>query len=78
MRCIDKAGGFDSYIYHTPDHKLNSTLGNYLKEEMHKVITDKGLPPPQLIKRYPQPPRSLTTREQKINLCDDKIHKEIT
>ena len=58
MKCIDKAGGFDSYIYHTPSEKLQSRLGLYLKEKMHKATSDKGLEPPPLIKRYPRPPRN--------------------
>ena len=58
MKCIDKAGGFDSYIYHTPSEKLRSKLGLYLKEEMHKAISSKGLEAPPLIKRYPRPPRN--------------------
>ena len=59
MRCIDKAGGFDSYVYHTPAHKLQSKLGDYLKEEMKKVIAEKGLSPPPLVRRYPRSPKRL-------------------
>lgn len=59
IRCIDKAGGFDSYVYHTPEHKLQSKLGNYLKQEMIKTIAEKGLPPPPLVKRMPRPPKHL-------------------
>jgi hypothetical protein len=59
MRCIDKAGGFDSYLYHTPPDKLQSKLGEYLKGELSKTITEQGLTPPPLIKRYPQQPKSL-------------------
>ncbi len=59
MRCIDKAGGFDSYIYHTPSHKLQSKLGDYFKEEMVKTIEEQGLLPPPLVKRMPRPPKSL-------------------
>ena len=60
MRWIDKAGGFDSYIYHTPDRKLASELGMALKRRMHeKVAQSEGqLQPPPLVKRYPRPPRS--------------------
>ena len=38
MRWIDKAGGFDSYIYHTPDRKLTSELGVDLKRRMHAIV----------------------------------------
>ena len=58
MRCIDKAGGFDSYVYHTPEHKLQSKLGSYLKQKMIETVKDVGLAPPPLVKRYPRPPRS--------------------
>lgn len=42
MRWIDKAGGFDPYIYHTPDHKLASNLGSQLKEEMKRRIEESN------------------------------------
>ena len=49
MRWIDKAGGFDSYIYHTPDRKLASDLGIALKKRMHAVVRNHpdnvALPP---------------------------------
>lgn len=61
IRCIDKAGGFDSYIYHTPSHKLQSKLGDYLKEEMKKTVSEKRVQPPPLIKRLPRPPKHLRT-----------------
>ena len=54
MRCIDKAGGFDSYIYHTPDHKLDSKLGVVLKQRMHAIVdTYPDVHPPAKVKRYP-------------------------
>lgn len=59
MRCIDKAGGFDSYVFHTPDHKLDSKLGSYLKEKMKEAVAEKKLEVPPLVKRYPRLPRSL-------------------
>lgn len=34
MRCIDKAGGFDSYILNTKEAKLDSQLAVALKYEM--------------------------------------------
>lgn len=61
IRCIDKAGGFDSYILHTPPHKMQSKLGMYLREEMNKEIVAKGITPPPVIKRYPRPPKSTLT-----------------
>ena len=58
MRCIDKAGGFDNYIYHTPTQKLKSKLGDYLKEEMKNEVKTRGLTPPTLVRRIQRPPRS--------------------
>lgn len=58
MRCIDKAGGFDSYVYHTPDKKLASELGVAMKHRMHEmVMKDSRKSAPPLVKRYPRPPR---------------------
>ena len=51
MRWIDKAGGFDSYIYHTPDHKLASELGVDLKKRMRAIVKnhhDNVAPPPHV------------------------------
>ena len=62
MRCIDKAGGFDSYIYHTPDKKLGSKLGSALKQRMFAIVKKyPEIQPPPLVKRYPRPPRNLQT-----------------
>ena len=62
MRCIDKAGGFDSYIYHTPDKKLGSKLGSALKQRMFAIVKKyPDIQPPPLVKRYPRPPRNLQT-----------------
>ena len=51
MRWIDKAGGFDSYIYHTPDRKLASQLGVDLKKRMRAIVKnhpDNVAPPPRV------------------------------
>ena len=56
MRCIDKAGGFDNYIYHTPSQKLKSKLGDYLKEEMKKEVKARGLTPPVQARRIQRSP----------------------
>ena len=59
MRCIDKAGGFDSYIYHTPDHKLNSRLGVALKQRMHAIVKKyPDVDPPSRVKRHPRPSKT--------------------
>ena len=60
MRCIDKTGGLDSYVYHTPDHKLNSRLGVALKQRMHAIVKKyPEVDPPARVKRYPWPARYL-------------------
>ena len=64
MRCIDKAGGFDAYIYHTPDHKLDSRLGVALKRRMQAIVQkypDVDVPP--RVMRYPHPARYLDAQE---------------
>jgi len=45
MRSIDKAGGFDSYIYYTPQKKLQSMLGMALKQRMRDVVQKFNLTP---------------------------------
>lgn len=58
MRWIDKAGGFDSYIYHMTDAKLASKLGSALKEEMRtKVESSAGVlePPPRATRTQKRP-----------------------
>lgn len=59
MRCIDKAGGFDAYIYHTPEKKLQSMLGMALKRRLKDVIDKFGLTPPPKAVRMPRPARYL-------------------
>ena len=91
MRCIDKAGGFDSYIYHTPDKKLGSKLGSALKRRMFAIVKKyPDIQPPPLVKRYPRPPRSLQTetvsaagsadtrtREVDQNFKQDHVAKDV-
>ena len=61
MRCIDKAGGFDAYIYHTPEAKLNSKLGMALKQRLCAVLqTCPEVAAPRKAKRLPKPPVDTT------------------
>ena len=61
MRCIDKAGGFDAYILHTPDKKLGSALGSELKERMQKTLSDNPqLTPPPKARRIQRQPKRWT------------------
>jgi hypothetical protein len=58
MRWIDKAGGFDPYIYHTPDKKLSSKLGSRLKQEMRSKVEGSGgavQPPPRATRTQKRP-----------------------
>lgn len=67
MRCIDKAGGLDAYIYHTPDLKLNSKLGIALKQRMVAIINKyPGVKAPPKAKRFPRLPKSLQTGDTVI------------
>ena len=76
MRCIDKAGGFDSYIYHTPDHKLDSRLGVALKKRMHAIVNNHlDMDPPARVKRYPCPPSYLSARDSELNNATEFKHK---
>ena len=68
MRCIDKAGGFDGYIYHTLDHKLDSRLGVALKRRMYAIVAKyPDIEPPEKVKRLPKPPRWIQSS------TDDKL-----
>lgn len=65
MRCIDKAGGLDAYIYHTPDHKLNSRLGVALKQRMQAIMKKyPDVDPPVRVRRYPQSARYLEPKTE--------------
>ena len=63
MRWIDKAGGFDSYIYHTPEHKLASELGVALKKRMHAIVQNHpdNVAPPPLVRRIQRRPVANTS-----------------
>ena len=39
QRAIDRAGGFDRFIYYTPEEKLKSTLAISLKRRMNDLVT---------------------------------------
>jgi len=41
MRCIDKAGGIDSYILFTKPHKLDSEIGERLRVQLKKKWEEK-------------------------------------
>ena len=65
MRWIDKAGGFDNYIYHTPEKKLASELGMALKKRMHAIVRNHpdNVAPPPLVRRIQRQPTFETEAE---------------
>eukprot|EP00118_Oscarella_pearsei_P000394 m.4852 g.4852 ORF g.4852 m.4852 type:complete len:113 (+) comp11414_c0_seq2:736-1074(+) len=69
MRWIDKAGGFDPYILHTPDKKLASDFGSKLKKEMQEKIQELelvGVPP--RVQRMPKKPAWWSEAEEKAQI----------
>jgi len=45
MRLIDRAGGFDSYVYHTSPEELDSKFGEELKLRMAIELCKRRDPP---------------------------------
>lgn len=74
MRCIDKAGGFDAYIYHTPEKKLQSKLGMALKRRMEDVVSKFDLVPPVRVFRLPRSARYLEQQDN-VNQSEGESHK---
>lgn len=68
MRWIDKAGGFDNYIYHTPEKKLSSELGMALKKRMHAIVRNHpdNVAPPTRVRRIQRRPKSETGVEEHV------------
>ena len=73
MRCIDKAGGLDAYLYHTPDHKLNSRLGVALKQRMYAIVKKYKLQPPRKAKVLPRLPESLQTNTSSAQTISSSV-----
>lgn len=69
MRCIDKAGGFDSYIYHTAEKDLQSKLGMALKMRMKEVVQKFKLEQPEKVARLPRRARYLDKVEGEENMA---------
>ncbi|XP_065835205.1 large ribosomal subunit protein bL28-like [Oscarella lobularis] len=68
MRWIDKAGGFDPYLLHTPDRKLASDFGSQLKRDMWTKIEEKGdggVDVPKKARRVPRKPAWWSENEGK-------------
>lgn len=71
QRAIVKAGGFDRYIYYTPDEDLRSPLAITLKRRMQALVTKyPAVEPPPLDKRNPKPlPKKLSIDIKPVEVC---------
>ena len=78
MRCIDKAGGFDGYIYHTTEKKLQSKLGMALKTRMKDVVKKFNLEPPEKVLRLPRRARYLDKMEEEAGTPAGGINQSQT
>ena len=65
MRKIDKAGGFDSYVYLTPAVELDSKFGEDLKHRMAvELCKRRDKPVPPLVIHYHKPPTDEIWKER--------------
>ena len=71
QRAIVKAGGFDRYIYYTPDENLRSPLAITLKRRMQAIVAKyPAVEPPPLDKRNPKPlPKKLSVDIKPVEVC---------
>ena len=72
QKTIERAGGFDRYIYYTPEEQLRSTLAISLKQRMNALVAKHpAIEPPPLDKRNPKPlPKKLSVKIDKVEVCD--------
>ena len=76
MRLIDRAGGFDSYVYHTSPEELDSKFGEELKLRMAIELCkrrDKPIPP--LVVYYHKPPTDEMWKERVKEWKEQRITK---
>ena len=71
QRAIERAGGFDRYIYYTPEDELRSKLAVSLKQRMNRLVAKyPSVEPPPLDKRNPKPlPKKLLINVEPIEVC---------
>lgn len=72
QRKIQRVGGFDRYIYYTPEEEFKSQLAKILQKRM-KMLTTKypSVEPPPLDKRNPKPlPKKLAVNIGPIEVSD--------
>ena len=69
---IDRAGGFDRYIYYTPEEELRSELARTLKHRMNVLVAKHpAVEPPRLDKRNPKPvPKNLCAGLKPVEVCN--------
>ncbi len=74
QRAIETAGGFDRYIYYTPEEELRSTLAVSLKQRMNRLVEQyPAIEPPPLDKRNPKPlPKKLPMNIKPVEVCDGR------
>ena len=71
-RAIENIGGFDRYIYYTPEEQLKSIVALSLRRRMQTLVAKHpSVEPPPLDKRKPKPlPKKLPVDVKPIEVCD--------
>ena len=72
QRAIEKSGGFDRYIYYTPEENLRSSLAITLKRRMQALVAKHPtVEPLPLDRRNPKPlPKKLSVDIEPVEVCD--------
>lgn len=72
QRKIERVGGFDRYIYYSPESELKSQLALVLRRRMNELVAKHpSIEPPPLDKRNPKPlPKKLTVDIDCVEVCD--------
>jgi len=74
MRKIDRAGGFDSYVYHTSAEELDSKFGEDLKRRLAiELCKRRDKPVPPLVIHYHKPPTDEIWKERVQNWKKKRI-----
>ena len=72
QRKIERVGGFDRYIYYSPEEELKSQLAVVLRRRMRELVAKHpSIEPPPLDKRNPKPlPKKLNVDIGPVEVCD--------
>lgn len=72
QRKIERVGGFDRYIYYSPEEELKSQLAVVLRRRMKELVAKHpSIEPPPLDKRNPKPlPKKLNVDIRPVEVCD--------